>query len=226
MRICTTLPCALSLAMSASVALAADPPPPAAPPPQAAPAELPPAPPAPPPTPEQSRASYQRYLREMKLREPTVKVRKWYGWQNLIMVGASDALILGSLSVAPLSRSSLAVGLGFVAAGCRVGCGAIVHWAHGHVGRGFSSLLLNAGLPLATVGLSFTLDDEDFALGLILAGLIAAPGIDAGVLAFEDEVDVPRSELEARRSPLGIQSMAVLPILQKNQLGLSFVGQF
>jgi hypothetical protein len=177
-------------------------------------------------TPEQHREAYLQYMREMRRREPTVTVRPWYGWKNLIAVGGSDVLLIGSIGFYGNNMDDFATAMLVLGMGCRAACPAVVHWAHGHVGRGFASIAINGGLPILSGALGLAADSPELAIGGLVLGAIVAPGLDAGLLAYDDEVEVPASEVDARRAPLGIQSMAVVPVIQKNQLGLSFVGQF
>lgn len=61
--------------------------------------------------------------------------RSWYGWQTLIVDGVS--IVTAVAASTPPSRALVGVPIG--GAGVLFG-GPIVHWAHGHVGKGFASL--------------------------------------------------------------------------------------
>jgi hypothetical protein len=102
--------------------------------------------------------------------------------------------------------------------------GPIVHFAHGHVAKGFGSAALRLGLPfvggLFGLGLAaascsnngsgcFDNTIVDVGVGIIL-GFIAAPIIDAAALAFDE---APRKAHEARLSTpvLRLTPTATLP---------------
>jgi hypothetical protein len=110
------------------------------------------------------------------LSEPSARStgQVWYGWQTLIVIGASSALCF--------SEATLPVGV----AGILLG-GPTVHWVHGHVGRGFGSLGLYVGLPAIALLLGGREDSssghERFA-GIVV-GLSAALVVDL-ILAFDD----------------------------------------
>jgi hypothetical protein len=118
--------------------------------------------------------------------------RRWYGWQFLIVDGASLALAVSTLG----TGSVVQIGLGTT--GFAFGA-PIVHWAHGHLGRGFGSLGLRLGLPLAATGISLLLGDNFatlFALVLLFPTAVAAAiTLDAAVLAYDS---VPTSTTAPR----------------------------
>lgn len=166
---------------------------PATPPPPQAPAARPPAPPqaypfpssiyAPPTPPPLATAT-------PPAAPPTV--RRWYGWQTLIADGASLAFALaGSQENSNRSSDNSEVLLGLGAAGFALGA-PIIHWSHGHVGKGFLSLGLRVGTPLVAYKLlSDGLEHEGegrFALGLLLllGWIPASISIDAAVIAREN----------------------------------------
>jgi hypothetical protein len=109
--------------------------------------------------------------------------------------------------------------------------GPIVHWAHGHSGKGFASLGINVGAPFAGallgmgIGAGFQAavdDDSDVgwgALGGIVVGTcvgwVTATVLDTTLLSTE-QVDAP--SLEAQ--------IAVVPMVDANRFGLSLIGRF
>lgn len=144
------------------------------------------------------------------LEEPTAprgkEEAKWYGYQTLIVDGASLGLVLGGAAMASHSSGSsgssrsnsggdsggsvaLAGGIGYL-------LGApIVHWMHGRIGPGFGSLGLRVGLPLsglfwgAIIGSAADSRHDDgigagAAIGFV-AGIGGAMLLDAALLAYE-----------------------------------------
>ncbi|HEU4533982.1 MAG TPA: hypothetical protein VFS00_07690, partial [Polyangiaceae bacterium] len=134
--------------------------------------------------------------------------RRWYGWQTLTVDVASIAL----LAVGGASEDSTLLGVGTL--GYFLGA-PTVHWAHGHVGKGFASFGLRAA-PIALVlgGVAIVLANESgegnvspgAAVGSValitVGGLasIAAPVADTLAIARED-VDPPRPPRAARAAP-------------------------
>ncbi len=115
--------------------------------------------------------------------------RRWYGWQTLLSDGASIAIavIAGSVETAEL----------LPVAGVGILLGApIVHWAHSHVGKGFTSLGLRAVPALFTLaassssGLSVT--GMTYSL-LAVASLLVVISIDAAANAWEAPRTSPMS---------------------------------
>jgi hypothetical protein len=115
----------------------------------------------------------------------------WYGWQTLIITGASVTLTPFTLMTAGVSG---AVGVGGLVFG-----GPIVHFAHGNVGRGFTAFGLNLGGAVVGgaigAGVGFAASDQgvrDSELWIIYGGLVgglvgitATNIIDAAVLAYD-----------------------------------------
>lgn len=127
--------------LAPAAAPAADPPPAAAPPPMSAPWP-PPAPPGCLPSP----APYYLPLHPPK--------RRWYGWQTLIAAGGFITLAgftLPNLLATNEDRYVATAGVALSAAGFTLS-GPIVHWSHGHVGRGFAVLGLYVGSTLVSMG--------------------------------------------------------------------------
>jgi hypothetical protein len=125
----------------------------------------------------------------------------WYGWQTLTSDGS--AIALGALAYgADKAGGTSITNVFWTASVATFFVGApVIHWKHGHVGKGFGSLGLRVGLPLgafiagALIG-NAACSDSDSENGLVgcpvgvgafaaLAGLVAAPIVDAAVLARE-----------------------------------------
>lgn len=130
---------------------------------------------------------------------PPATEQRWYGWQTLISDGAS--LLLVSMASQNRKESIQNVTFGLAAAGITLGA-PIIHWSHGHVGKGFASLGIRLGMP--TMGMLFLAngisgnrsDDRSILLGVLLlaAWLPTSIAVDAAVLARE-EVPVSRVSL-------------------------------
>ncbi|MDC3955523.1 hypothetical protein [Polyangium jinanense] len=149
------------------------------------------------------------------------RIRRWYGWQTLIGIGAADTVAF------PLSWVKLAL-FGPITLGLRAFVPPIVHWSHGHIGKGFGSLALNLCLPAATAGIGFALGLKwaDYSPGVSwisggFIGILAAPTIDMAVLSTE-EVEVPAKRAS---SPLLPRVMAVVPMVAADRVGLTLIGQ-
>jgi hypothetical protein len=160
----------------------------------------------------------------MQPREPAYTTKqRWYGWETLIGLAITDGALIGGGAAL---ESGWPIVAGFI---MRPFVGPIVHWQHGHVGRGFGSLGLNVGVPftLGAVGAAATGDNCNRSLGCLAGfvlgyfiGSIVAPIIDVAALSTE-KVEVP-VEPEA----LHVQSLTVVPILDKGRTGLGLAGQF
>ncbi|MDI1447358.1 hypothetical protein [Polyangium sp. 6x1] len=151
---------------------------------------------------------------------PTQKVTRWYGWQTLIGVVAGDLLtVVGQGSA-----------LSYIGVAGHVLTGPIVHWAHGHVGKGFTALGLNVGLPLGggLIGLMAGAGEGLKALGYTaigaLVGHIAAPALDMAIFSTET-VDAPIERPKGARALLP-SSAAIVPMMGPDRMGLSVVGTF
>lgn len=131
----------------------------------------------------------------------TESERRWYGWQSLLIDGASVSLLAvdGALiSTAARGDASfnagsilLVFGPGVLGGLGYLFGGPVVHWAHGKVGTGFASLGLRVGAPLAGLGIGALLQGvfghDNTAGGAIgaAAGAVAAMAIDDAFLAHE-----------------------------------------
>lgn len=120
----------------------------------------------------------------------------WYGWQTLL----SDAGAVGLWSLGLVMEDETAGGTVLGAGTALYAFGApTIHWAHGQVRKGWGSLALRVGLPLAGAGAGLLIgsavcghNDDEFipcpvgAMGLgFLSGFVVAPAVDAAVLAIE-----------------------------------------
>lgn len=151
--------------------------------------------------------------------------RRWYGWQILIpdlagsLLSGIGAFVPGTGGAALLITGSTVAFFG----------GPIVHWAHGHVGRGFASMFgLRLGLPLAGGLVGFGLGSlggsAGAALGLGLgASLLALTGIivDIAALAYDE----PASLAASARSSSPARTWAVAPFGTFDPIrGAAFAG--
>ncbi|MDI1444350.1 hypothetical protein [Polyangium sp. 6x1] len=118
--------------------------------------------------------------------------------------------------------------------------GPIVHWSHGHAGKGFASLGMNIGGPLLSglLGLGVgsavqrgSHDGSDFAWGAVggliigaASGAVAATIVDTTVLSTED-VNAGSAEAKVERGVVPA-SLALLPVVDVDRYGLSLVGRF
>jgi hypothetical protein len=141
----------------------------------------------------------------------------------LIGLAVTDHLLIGGGFAA---ESLEPITIGFVA---RPLVAPVVHWSHGHVGKGFGSLALNVGGPF-TAGLILAplLDPArgcglvncvGFGVGVVLGALLA-PIIDIAALSTE-EAQAPASETGIR-----IHSLSIVPISGAGRKGLAVAGQF
>ncbi|MDC3952700.1 hypothetical protein [Polyangium jinanense] len=153
---------------------------------------------------------------------PTQKVKRWYGWQTLIGVLVSDVVLIAGQGSA----------VTYVGLAGHVLTGPIVHWAHGHVGNGFASLGLNVGLPIGggLIGLMAGAGSYDgwdtlayTAIGAAV-GYFAAPALDMAIFSTET-VDEPVEPRKGARALLP-SSVAVMPMVGQDRMGLSVVGLF
>lgn len=157
--------------------------------------------------------------------------RQWYGDELLIGYGASDLLVatgvIGIIGLGGFHGSGdptpfvLIAGTGLVV---QVFAAPIIHWAHGHVDRGFLSLVLNGGLPFAAGTLGFLADE--FGGGVILGvvtGMLIGRAIDVAVLSYEE--DEEGSPAPGRRGAWA-PALTLAPIIGRDQTGLGVAGVF
>lgn len=149
---------------------------------------------------------------------------RWYGWQTLIADGAS----LAAFGAGVAGAGGTAGGVGVT--GLFLGA-PIIHWGHGHVGKGFGSLALRALPPI--VGAVLIIDgcgsgcfdggdgkqsgqnsaEQTLGVLLLVAWLPTAISVDAAVLAYED---VP-----VRPSPAVTWTPSITPMRGGATLGAS-----
>lgn len=84
----------------------------------------------------------------------------WYGWQTLIAVAPFDIAMFIGLSQQGTSAATGATAVGLAG---RSLTPAVVHWAHGSVGKGFGSI----GLHMASMGTGVAIG---YGIGLALVG--------------------------------------------------------
>jgi hypothetical protein len=120
----------------------------------------------------------------------------WYGWQTLITDGAALAVLTAANTSAQQGNS--AEGIAALAGATFLLGGPIVHWANGQTGRGFASLGIRAGTPVA--GFLILADGIEnrsvfragLGVSLLIAWIPGAIAIDAAVLARKE---VPASRV-------------------------------
>ncbi|HZF48240.1 MAG TPA: hypothetical protein VE093_06305, partial [Polyangiaceae bacterium] len=157
--------------------------------------------------------------------EPRPTTRQWYGGQVLIGYGASDLLLAaGAISVLKRdlhanSSFLLLAGTGLVV---QVFAAPIIHWSHGHVGRGFLSLGLSAGLPMAGWNLGSWGGGPAMVYGF-LTGMLIGRAIDLAVLSY-DEVEEGSTGPGQRGA--WAPSLTLAPIVGRDQTGLGVAGVF
>lgn len=132
---------------------------------------------------------------------------EWYGWQVLLVDGASlaTALAIGIGSEGRSTDAALGVGLTGYALG-----GPIVHWSNGQLGQGFGSLSLRVGAPLSMAFWSwlafaaFTGDADAAARGAAVGaavGVAASLIVDVAVLAKKQvPLETTQANPRARRA--------------------------
>jgi hypothetical protein len=148
---------------------------------------------------------------------PTTHERHWYGWQTLIVDGASAAN-LGTAAVlfAHQGRKEtvppqVTFWVGF--SGAMLGA-PIVHWAHGHVGKGFGSMGVRMGVLVLAV-LSGPESSGSEGAAIAVAGLVGASALDAAWLAYEPE-----------SRPRASSSWQLAPLVGRRSAGLSLRASF
>jgi hypothetical protein len=153
--------------------------------------------------------------------------RKWYGWQTLTADGASFAVLTMAVALGNQDRSrnseDLAAVAWFGVFGYELAPG-IIHFVHRNPGRGFASMGLRLGMPLAGAFLGasaasgcsdgFGCEADGIGLGILL-GMSGAIAIDAAVLAYDD----PKTP--SRR---GMSLMPLVAVTQR-QAWVGFGGQ-
>jgi hypothetical protein len=162
------------------------------------------------------------------------EVNHWYGWQSLIADGASLAIgvsggVMDLRATTPLSSALLYSS--FV--GYLLGAPA-VHWGHEQIEKGFASIGLRVGLPLAGFFIPYAVGPRCFAgsegdngslaclpymVGGVIVGAVAAVAIDDAVLAYDTPAKGDhRAALSSR--------LSIAPYVTSNQRGLVLRGAF
>ena len=163
---------------------------------------------------------------------PDAPTRKWYGDQVLLGYGASDVLV--AAGVISFIQQGGGHGGGVVSSFALVGTGLvvqvvaapIVHWSHGHVGRGFLSLGLSAGLPIVAGNLGALADSYGptrFAAVGFLAGILIGRAIDVAVLSYDE---VEEGSTGPGQRDAWAPSLTLAPIVGRDQTGLGVAGVF
>ena len=135
----------------------------------------------------------------------------WYGYQTLIVDGASLGLVVGGIAIANHPGSSDSGGSVALAGSVGYILGApVVHWMHGRIGPGFGSLGLRVGLPLAGLFwgaiLGSAVDshrgelfNDGAGIGF-LAGMGSAILLDAALLAYEKPSEKEKEAYEEAKA--------------------------
>ncbi|HLM72707.1 MAG TPA: hypothetical protein VK459_08445 [Polyangiaceae bacterium] len=163
---------------------------------------------------------------------PDAPTRKWYGDQVLLGYGASDVLV--AAGVISFIQQGGGHGGGVVSSFALVGTGLVVqvfaapiiHWSHGHVGRGFLSLGLSGGLPFAAGALGALASSDDYSVpgavfGGFLTGMLIGRAIDVAVLSY-DKVEEGSPESVKWAAP----ELTLAPVVGRGQTGLGVAGVF
>lgn len=158
------------------------------------------------------------------VREPEKEQKVWYGYQTLIADGA--ALTLPIIGAASDGQSSSRAALGTMSLISYAVTPAVIHMAHGHIGKGFGDLALRVVTPVATgIGGLFIgaaigagqADGKDPLTGTVtilvyeiyggmvglVTGVVAASAIDAGLLAWET-APAPKEKPVAKAKPFTV----------------------
>ena len=141
------------------------------------------------------------------------------GWQTLLVDGLTAGAVIAALD--SRDRSDAAAAIVIIGAGAFAMGSPIVHFAHGHAGKGAASLAIRGGCA-AVLGLGTAAGTAPQVLAVALLGMIAAIPIDAAILAREDV----SAEQAARTSPS--LELRVAPAVDPRASGftLSAVGEF
>ena len=114
--------------------------------------------------------------------------RRWYGWQTLTTDGASLLVVYLGAQGRTIDWNVVAAGM----AGYTIGT-PIVHWGHGHFGKGVASLAMRSAPWLAALALRYDrctgCDPNATTFGFVFLEMLLVPVpvvIDAAVIARED----------------------------------------
>jgi hypothetical protein len=152
----------------------------------------------------------------------------WYGYQTLIVDGASLGLVLGGAAMAGHPGGGDSGGSVAVAGGIGYLLGApVVHWMHGRIGPGLGSLGLRVGLPLAgmfwgaIIGAAANdrhgevFSSTGLGIGFV-AGVAGAMLLDTTLLAYEKPSE---KEKEAYEEAKAKRSLRWMPNLAPQKSG-------
>jgi hypothetical protein len=136
--------------------------------------------------------------------------RSWYGWQTLIADGISTTVFFTALSEDDRGGQDTAEALAWAGILGYEIAPAIVHFAHRNPGRGFASMGIRLGMPLAGAFLGGAAasgchgtDCKAAAAGVgFLLGMGGAIAIDAALLAFDYRESTARSARRTILAPL------------------------
>jgi hypothetical protein len=166
--------------------------------------------------------------------------KHWYGWQTLI--GLSISHSLAGVGTALLASGSEGFGVALIVVGStgHAFTGPIVHWAHGHVARGFASLGITLGVPSSIIGIVIATGYaaepncrgdfcglETVAIGFV-SGWVAsylAPAVDVAALSY-DELPVADNKKPLPKAGWRPVITGVVPLLGQGRTGLALAGQF
>ena len=159
--------------------------------------------------------------------------RHWYGWQVLLVD-------LGALALSSAALGSGSTALTYVAGGIQLFVPPIVHWSHGRVGAGFSSMGIRLAFPLMGTLAAYSATNCTFTnvgnpslpvredcsprvtamvIGLGIGQIIASI-VDIASLSYEST-----SPPAAQRTPRGPQwSASIVPTAHGLEMGV--VGSF
>lgn len=129
----------------------------------------------------------------------------WYGWKSLIGL----APVYGLFAVGIVTEEET---IFIPAAAGAILVNPIAHWAHGNKGRGWLSFGMNFGAPM----IGFYATGSGYGA---LAGWGLWHAFDVAVLSHASKPESPKTAL-------GIQSFAVVPMMDKDRKGFSIIGQF
>ncbi|MBK9265354.1 MAG: hypothetical protein IPM54_36915 [Polyangiaceae bacterium] len=163
------------------------------------------APPAP-----QSTVDSARYAEIMAKYREDEKPKKppytgWYGWKSLIGL----APVYGLFAVGIVTDEET---IFIPAAAGAILVNPIAHWTHGNKGRGWLSFGMNFGAPM----IGFYATGSGYGA---LAGWGLWHAFDVAVLSHASTPEPPKTAL-------GIQSFAVVPMMDKDRKGFTIIGQF
>jgi hypothetical protein len=143
---------------------------------------------------------------------PPRTATSFYGWQIAVFGEAGALATAGALVLPdqPLQSGPSTVAF-ILGAPTYVLSGPIVHWTHGHFGKGLISLGGNVALPLVAGAIgAAAASDRGFARG-VAVGLLLAPIVDGALLGWEE---VPIDYIGKYSEPLvALAQRRILPYI-------------